>query len=96
VQPCCGVKIPQQGFSVNEFVTPKIIEDFSCYTQAFAYIRIVNEKLNRAAQALGRLGGKAGTGKVKARTSKQARAAVMARWNKPGARKPRKAKTKNK
>jgi hypothetical protein len=43
--------------------------------------------MNRAAQALGRLGGKAGTGKSKARTSEQARAAVMARWSKPGARK---------
>ena len=57
------------------------------------YIYPVNEKLNRAAQALGRLGGKAGTGKAKARTSEQARAAVMARWNKPGARKTRKVKT---
>jgi hypothetical protein len=48
------------------------------------HIEPVNEKLNRAAQMLGRLGGKAGTGKAKARkvTSKQARAAAMARWNK--------------
>jgi hypothetical protein len=40
--------------------------------------------MNRAAQILGRLGGKAGTGKAKARkvTSAQARAAVMARWAK--------------
>lgn len=40
--------------------------------------------MNRAAQALGRLGGKAGTGAAKARkvTSEQARAAVMARWAK--------------
>ncbi|MEY2410649.1 MAG: hypothetical protein QOF48_3319 [Verrucomicrobiota bacterium] len=38
--------------------------------------------MNRAAQALGRLGGKAGTGKAKARTSEQARAAVMVRWAK--------------
>jgi hypothetical protein len=52
-------------------------------TQAFAYIAFVN----RAAQRLGRLGGKAGTGKAKARTSEQARAAVMARWNKARARK---------
>jgi len=56
----------------------------------------VNETLNRAAQALGRLGGQAGRGKAKARTSEQARAAVMARWNKPGARKQRKAKAMNK
>ena len=37
---------------------------------------------NRNAEALGRLGGKAGTGKAKARTSEQARAAVMVRWRK--------------
>lgn len=39
---------------------------------------------NPAAVALGRLGGKAGTGKSKARkvTSEQARKAVMARWAK--------------
>jgi hypothetical protein len=43
--------------------------------------------VNKAAQQLGRLGGKAGTGKVKARTSEQARAAVMTRWNKTKARK---------
>lgn len=38
---------------------------------------------NRAAQSLGRLGGKAGTGKSKSRTSEQARAAVLVRWEKP-------------
>jgi hypothetical protein len=38
--------------------------------------------MNKAAQALGRLGGKAGTGNAKARTSAQARAAVAARWAK--------------
>lgn len=37
---------------------------------------------NPAAVALGRLGGQAGTGKAKARTSEQARAAVAARWAK--------------
>lgn len=37
---------------------------------------------NPAAVALGRLGGKAGTGKAKARTEAQARAAVMVRWSK--------------
>ncbi len=37
---------------------------------------------NPAAVALGRLGGKAGTGKAKARTSEQAKAAVNARWAK--------------
>lgn len=40
------------------------------------------KKKNPAAVALGRLGGKAGTGKAKARTSEQARAAVMVRWAK--------------
>lgn len=38
--------------------------------------------MNKHAQALGRLGGKAGTGQAKARTSEQARAAVAARWAK--------------
>jgi transcription elongation factor Elf1 len=36
--------------------------------------------MNKAAQQLGRLGGKAGTGKAKARTSDQARAAARVRW----------------
>lgn len=39
-------------------------------------------KKNPAAVALGRLGGKAGNGKAKARTSEQARKAVLARWKK--------------
>ena len=39
--------------------------------------------MNRAAQSLGRLGGKAGTGAAKARTSEQARAAVAALLNRP-------------
>ena len=46
--------------------------------------------MNKAAQQLGRLGGKAGTGAVKARTSEQARAAVAARWAKIK-RKPKRA-----
>ena len=46
--------------------------------------------MNRAAQSLGRLGGKAGTGASKARTSEQARAAVAARWAKT-VRKPKRA-----
>jgi hypothetical protein len=37
---------------------------------------------NKHAVALGRIGGKSGRGKAKARTSEQARAAVMVRWNK--------------
>jgi hypothetical protein len=46
----------------------------------------MKKKLNIHAQALGRLGGKAGRGAAKARTSEQARAAVMARWNKAKAK----------
>ena len=38
--------------------------------------------MNKAAQSLGRLGGKAGTGACKARTREQARASVAARWAK--------------
>lgn len=40
--------------------------------------------MNRAAQALGRLGGKAGTGKAKARkvTREQAQHAAHVRWEK--------------
>ena len=38
------------------------------------------KKLNKHAQALGRLGGKAGTGPAKARTSAQARSAALIRW----------------
>ena len=37
---------------------------------------------NPAAVALGRLGGKAGKGKAKARTTEQCRAAALARWAK--------------
>jgi hypothetical protein len=61
--------------------TSKIVLD---YTQPLAYIYTMKneKKSNKHAQALGRLGGKAGRGKAKARTSEQARAAVMARWNK--------------
>jgi len=56
-------------------------------------LQYINTMKNKHAQALGRLGGLAGTGKAKARkvTSEQARAAVMARWSKPGARKNKKA-----
>jgi len=44
---------------------------------------------NKHAQALGRLGGKAGRGESKARkvSTEQARAAALARWSKPGAKK---------
>ncbi len=42
---------------------------------------------NKHAVALGKLGGVAGRGAAKARTSEQARAAVMARWAKVKAQK---------
>jgi hypothetical protein len=42
---------------------------------------------NPSAVALGRLGGRAGTGKAKARTTEQARAAAKARWAKKQAKK---------
>jgi hypothetical protein len=48
-------------------------------TQAVAY-SVGMKKKNPAAVALGRLGGRV-KGKCKARTSEQARAAVMVRWN---------------
>lgn len=40
----------------------------------------MKSKKNPAAVALGRRGGMAGTGTAKARTSEQARAAVLVRW----------------
>jgi hypothetical protein len=40
------------------------------------------KKKNHNAVALGRLGGRAGKGKSKARTSEQARLAAVARWGK--------------
>ena len=54
--------------------------------QAVAYGDCVNTKKNSHAVALGRLGGKAGKGKAKARSSEQARNAVMARWGKHNAK----------
>jgi len=42
------------------------------------------KRKNPHAVALGRLGGKAGTGKAKARTSEQARRAIMTRWSRCG------------
>ena len=50
---------------------------------------------NPAAVALGRLGGKAGTGAAKARTSEQARAAVAARWAKTKRKPKRVARRSN-
>lgn len=40
------------------------------------------KRKNLAAVSLGRKGGKAGTGKAKARSSEAARAAVLKRWEK--------------
>ena len=51
--------------------------------------------MNKAAQTLGRLGGKAGTGSAKARTSEQARAAVAARWAKTKQKPKRAARLPN-
>jgi hypothetical protein len=42
---------------------------------------------NKAAAAFGKKGGKAGTGKAKARTTEQARAAANKRWEKHNERK---------
>lgn len=50
---------------------------------------------NPAAVALGRLGGKAGTGAAKARSSEQARAAVLARWAKTKRKPKRVARRSN-
>lgn len=50
---------------------------------------------NPAAVALGKLGGKAGTGAAKARTSEQARAAVAARWAKTKRKPKRVARRSN-
>ena len=50
---------------------------------------------NPAAVALGKLGGKAGTGQAKARTSEQARAAVAARWAKTKRKPKRVARRSN-
>lgn len=47
----------------------------------------MNNGKNPAAVALGQLGGQAGKGKAKARTSEQAKAAANARWAKVRERK---------
>jgi hypothetical protein len=72
---CNGIAL-----SINGLCKP--LKIMLATTQTLAYISSMKENLNKHAQALGRLGGKAGRGKAKARTSEQARAAVMARWNK--------------
>lgn len=46
-------------------------------------MKTTNTPLKNAAAAMGRKGGKAGTGKAKARTSDQARKAALVRWSKP-------------
>lgn len=43
---------------------------------------MTTHRKNPAAVSLGRLGGKAGKGKAKARSSEQARKAALARWAK--------------
>jgi len=42
----------------------------------------MKDEIKKYLASIGRKGGAAGRGKAKARTSAQARAAVMARWNK--------------
>jgi hypothetical protein len=49
----------------------------------------VNKQVSEYFSGIGSKGGKAGTGNAKARTSEQARAAVLARWAKAKARKPK-------
>jgi len=56
-----------------------VIDDTQAIVQG---IYMTKRKKNPHAVALGRLGGAAGTGKAKARTSEQARRAVLARWGK--------------
>lgn len=56
------------------------LPEIQAATHAIAVLTGGLSQMNRAAQALGRLGGKAGKGKAKARTPEQARAAAQARW----------------
>jgi hypothetical protein len=42
----------------------------------------MNRDVSKYLAEIGRMGGKAGTGKAKARTKAQARAAAKARWSK--------------
>lgn len=48
----------------------------------------MNPEARKYLAAIGRRGGKAGTGKSKARTKAQARAAAQARWKKAKNQKP--------
>lgn len=64
----------------GKWIAPNCIGEKAPNPQ-FTSHRIYRRK-NPAAVALGRLGGKAGRGHVKARTSEQARQAVMVRWAK--------------
>jgi len=50
-------------------------------------MKSTSEKKNSAAAKFGRMGGRAGVGKCKARTSDQARAAVLVRWARVAAKK---------
>jgi hypothetical protein len=77
---------------------PQPENNFTFFLQYASRLRIfmamkLNNQIRGYFSDIGRIGGKTGTGKAKARTSEQARAAVLARWNKPGARKPRQSKT---
>lgn len=48
----------------------------------------MHEEAKKYLASIGSKGGKAGTGKAKARTKAQARAAAQARWNKAKNQKP--------
>lgn len=50
----------------------------------------MKNELHKYLAAIGARGGKAGRGRAKARTSEQARAAIMARWTKAKAAKKNK------
>jgi hypothetical protein len=89
----CGQKLPQradESKQLNLLGCQRVmlfLKKILAYAKRLLYICTMK---NKHAQALGRLGGLAGTGKAKARkvTSAQARAAVMARWHKREVKKP--------
>lgn len=76
-----GTIRPTIGSECPGIAKPNIVISFNPSQIWKADMQINNKPKNPHAQALGRLGGKAGKGKVKARTTEQARAAVMVRWN---------------
>lgn len=64
-----------------------ILKNGTSSTTTFAATEVNRKKpAKEAAATLGRIGGAAGIGAAKARTSEQARAAVMVRWERHWAR----------